>query len=133
MKYTADTKPGMGDPYWYEWSVGQKYIIDMLNPDNEIKHVELQADVALGLDDVVITYMDGHKKFVQVKHTRANDTLTFGDLVTIDTSNVDANSHISLLGELAKSWNEGKRLNFRHGYKNPRPHFCNRSTLIIHI
>lgn len=42
MKYTADTKPGMGDPYWYEWSVGQKYIIDMLNPDNEIKHVELQ-------------------------------------------------------------------------------------------
>ena len=58
------------------------------------------------MHDVVITYMDGHKKFVQVKHTRANDTLTFGDLVTIDTSNVDANSHISLLGELAKSWNE---------------------------
>ena len=29
--------------------------------------------------------------------------------------------------------NIGKRLNFRHGYKNPRPHFCNRSTLIIHI
>ena len=28
---------------------------------------------------------------------------------------------------------QGKRLNFRHGYKNPRPHFCNRSTLIIHI
>ncbi|WP_420314954.1 hypothetical protein [Dorea longicatena] len=28
---------------------------------------------------------------------------------------------------------ECKRLNFRHGYKNPRPHFCNRSTLIIHI
>ena len=26
-----------------------------------------------------------------------------------------------------------KRLNFRHGYKNPRPHFCNRSTLTIHI
>ena len=26
-----------------------------------------------------------------------------------------------------------KRLNFRHGYKNPRPHFCNRSTLIIRI
>lgn len=28
---------------------------------------------------------------------------------------------------------KSKRLNFRHGYKNPRPHFCNRSTLIIHI
>ena len=37
-----------------------------------------------------------------------------------------------------KNWREnrktvGKRLNFRHGYKNPRPHFCNRSTLIIRI
>ena len=30
-------------------------------------------------------------------------------------------------------WEDCKRLNFRHGYKNPRPHFCNRSTLIIHI
>ncbi len=35
---------------------------------------------------------------------------------------------------LQKALNKkGKRLNFRHGYKNPRPHFCNRSTLIIHI
>lgn len=24
MKYTDITKPGMGDPYWYEWSVGIK-------------------------------------------------------------------------------------------------------------
>lgn len=37
MKYSAKTKPGMGDSYWYEWSVGQQYIIDMLNPDNNIK------------------------------------------------------------------------------------------------
>ncbi len=56
MKYSAKTKPGMGDPYWYEWSVGQQYIIDMLNPDNNIKCVELQANVKLGLDDVVVTY-----------------------------------------------------------------------------
>ena len=39
MKYSAKTKPGMGDPYWYEWSVGQQYIIDMLNSDNNIKFV----------------------------------------------------------------------------------------------
>ena len=32
-----------------------------------------------------------------------------------------------------KNLSNRKRLNFRHGYKNPRPHFCNRSTLIIHI
>ena len=39
-------------------------------------------------------------------------------------------------GGIFVSWRrkeERKRLNFRHGYKNPRPHFCNRSTLIIHI
>ena len=30
MKYSAKTKPEMGDPYWYEWSVGQQYIIDIV-------------------------------------------------------------------------------------------------------
>lgn len=65
MKYSAKTKPGMGDPYWYEWSVGQQYIIDMLNPDNNIKCVELQANVKLGLDDVVVTYEGGQKLFLE--------------------------------------------------------------------
>ena len=59
MKYNSGTKPGMGDPYWYEWSVGLKYVIQMLNPDSGIEYVELQADVALGLDDVVVSYVDG--------------------------------------------------------------------------
>ena len=45
MHYTANTKPGMGDPYWYEWSVGLQYIIDMLSLDSGIAYVELQADV----------------------------------------------------------------------------------------
>lgn len=103
MNYTAGTKPGMGDPYWYEWSVGLNYIIEMLNPDNEIKYVELQADVSLGLDDVVVTYENGRKVFIQVKHTRVDDTLTFGDLVT-----KNASSHKSLLQELAIGWNKEK-------------------------
>ena len=30
MNYTEKTKPGMGDPYWYEWSVGEQQIINML-------------------------------------------------------------------------------------------------------
>ena len=102
MNYSEKTKPGMGDPYWYEWSVGQQYIIDMLNPDNNIKCVELQADIELGLDDVVVTYVNGEKLFIQVKHTRADDTLTFGDLVSIDNSKMDENSKYSLLGELRK-------------------------------
>ncbi len=108
MNYSAETKPGMGDPYWYEWSVGQRYIIDMLNPDNGIKCVELQADVKLGLDDVVVTYEDGEKLFIQVKHTRADNTLTFGNLVSVDHSKKDEKNKYSLLGELAKSWIDEK-------------------------
>ena len=37
MNYTEKTKPGMGDPYWYEWSVGEQQIINMLNEDYEWK------------------------------------------------------------------------------------------------
>lgn len=48
MNYTEKTKPGMGDPYWYEWSVGEQQIINMLNEDNNIEYVELQANVGLG-------------------------------------------------------------------------------------
>ena len=53
-----------------------------------------------------------------------------GKLVKVDerTLKVIQNNNLSK-EELFQS----KRLNFRHGYKNPRPHFCNRSTLIIHI
>lgn len=42
-------------------------------------------------------------------------------------------SKAGVLDPVLKTYLFGKRLNFRHGYKNPRPHFCNRSTLIIHI
>lgn len=104
MKYTDITKPGMGDPYWYEWSVGIKYIIDMLLPENGIKYVELQANVELGLDDVVVTYNDDNKRFIQVKHTRADNTLTFGNIVSSDKGDEDDHRRISLLNELAKSW-----------------------------
>ncbi len=94
MKYSAKTKSGMGDPYWYEWSVGQQYIIDMFNSDNNI------ANVKLGLDDVVVTYEGGEKLFVQVKHTRSDNTLTFGDLVSIDNTSEDGSHRYSLLGNL---------------------------------
>lgn len=97
--YTEKTKPGMGDPYWYEWSVGEQQIINMLNKDNNIEFVELQANVGLGLDDVVVTYNDGSVLCIQVKHTRADNTLTFADLVYSDK-----NSGKSLLAELADSW-----------------------------
>ena len=31
MINSEKTKPGMGDPYWYEWSVGEQQIINMLD------------------------------------------------------------------------------------------------------
>ena len=31
MNYSEKTKPGMGDPYWYEWSVGEQQIINMID------------------------------------------------------------------------------------------------------
>lgn len=101
MNYTEKTKPGMGDPYWYEWSVGEQQIINMLNEDNNIEFVELQANVGLGLDDVVVTYNDGRVLCIQVKHTRADDTLTFANLVYAAPK-----TGKSLLSELADSWQE---------------------------
>ena len=101
MNYTEKTKPGMGDPYWYEWTVGEQQIINMLNEDNNIEFVELQANVGLGLDDVVVTYKDGNILCIQVKHTRAEDTLTFADLVYSAKK-----TSKSLLAELADSWQE---------------------------
>ena len=106
MNYSNKTKPGLGDPYWYEWSVGEQQIINMLDENNNnIKCVELQANVELGLDDVVVSYNDGRIRCIQVKHTRVDDTLTFADLVC---SSQKASK--SLLAELADLWQkENKR------------------------
>ena len=103
MSYINASKAGLGDPYWYEWSVGLNYIIDMINPDSDIDYVELQADVSLGLDDVVVTYKNGTKLFIQVKHTRVENTLTFGNLVSSSSE-----SKMSLLHDLADAWNKEK-------------------------
>ena len=72
---------GAGNPYWYEWSVGLLYAVKMLNPDNQIKNIILQSEESQSLDDVVVTYENGTKEFIQVKHTRENDILSFSDMV----------------------------------------------------
>ena len=101
--YTSITKPGKSDPYWYEWSVGEMYLLDMLYEESNIESVAFQANISLGLDDVVVYYNDGSVKCIQVKHTRAADTLTYADLVS-----PKADGKISLLGELAESWYKEK-------------------------
>jgi hypothetical protein len=77
--YTSTTKPGKSDPYWYEWSVGEKYLLDMLYEESNIEAVAFQGNISLGLDDVVVYYKDESIKCIQVKHTRADDTLTYAD------------------------------------------------------
>ncbi|SIS43493.1 ATP-binding protein [Salimicrobium flavidum] len=103
MSSTLNPTAGAADPYWYEWSVGQRYIIDMLNPDMEIASVILQSTEAQGLDDVIVTYTNGSREYFQVKHTRNYDTVTFGNLVSVDN---DSNN--SLLKSIAKAWKEAK-------------------------
>ncbi|ASV08090.1 hypothetical protein B2G50_00125 [Leptospira interrogans serovar Canicola] len=55
------TSPGIGDPYWYEWTVGLKSIVEMLNPDNEIQSVTFQANHISGWDDIVVRHHSGKK------------------------------------------------------------------------
>src|SRR5256885_16491994 len=98
MPAPMNSTAGLGDPYWYEWSVGEAYVIDMLDPTAGIASVALQQTGRKGLDDVVVRYVNGNGRLIQVKHTRADDTLTFGDLVSGDASEP------SLLRQLADAW-----------------------------
>ncbi|MFN0252810.1 MAG: ATP-binding protein [Kofleriaceae bacterium] len=67
----------------------------MIDPASGIDYVTLQSTRLQGLDDVEVRYADGRLRCIQVKHTRVEDSLTFGDLV-------DG----GLLRELASAWKE---------------------------
>lgn len=81
---TRNLSAGIADPYWYEWSVGLYYALDMLDPNSNVKHVQLQANDSNKLDDVAIFNQDGSATRIQVKHTRVNDVFNFSDLVGTD-------------------------------------------------
>lgn len=97
-------KAGEGSPYWYEWSVGLLYIVKMLNPDNKIKTVVLQSEDNQSLDDVVITYEDETVEYIQVKHTRVNDRLTFTNMIEGDIDK-------SYLFKCSSEWKKMKNKN----------------------
>lgn len=90
---------GIGDPYWYEWLVGLLYVVQMLNPDNNISHVTLQASQTQSLDDVVLTYEDNSQLCIQVKHTREDSSFTFSNLISGD-------GHKSYLSSFSSQWKE---------------------------
>jgi hypothetical protein len=89
---------GRGDPYWYEWFVGVIEVLSFLEPGSDVRSVAFQVPGVKGWDDVVVQLRGGERRCYQVKHTRAEDTLTFGDLVQLDETQE------SLLGSLFESW-----------------------------
>lgn len=93
---------GEGSPYWYEWTVGQLYLIDMLNPDNGIKSVVLQSHDYQCIDDVIVEYNDDSIKCIQVKHTRTDNNITFNHLMQKDEIKNDN----SLIFNIAKDWQQ---------------------------
>lgn len=92
---------GVGDPYWYEWSVGLLYTLDMLIPGKNIKHVILQCAAMQGLDDIVVVHENNQAECIQIKHTRESDTFTFSDA-------------INLLKSMISDWNNAKLLGYTH-------------------
>ncbi len=94
----AHNTAGRGDPYWYEWFVGLIEVVDLIDQDSKIKSVAFQLEGVKGWDDVVVRLWDGRRRCYQVKHTRADDSLTFGDLVQHDDNGE------SLLRSLFQSW-----------------------------
>ncbi len=89
---------GQGDPYWYEWSVGLEYVLDLLGGAKNVSTVTLQKSGHKGLDDVVVAFSNGESRFIQVKHTRVADSLTFGDVVA------SGENEDSLLKHMAAGW-----------------------------
>jgi hypothetical protein len=99
---------GLHDPYWYEGGVGLLSTVDMLNPDSEIESVTFQKTGTKGLDDVVIAHRNGRTIYTQIKHTRVDDTLTFGDLVSRPSAEDGQEGVKSLLAHIAEAWREAR-------------------------
>jgi hypothetical protein len=95
---SGPSSAGRGDPYWYEWFVGVIELMRLLDAESDVRSVAFQVERVRGWDDVVVQLRDGRRRCYQVKHTRDEDTLTFGDLVRKE------GDEDSLLGALFKGW-----------------------------
>lgn len=95
---------GIGDPYFYEWTVGLEKTISLMIPEKKLKSVTIQSTSAGSLDDVVCEYLD-IIEYIQVKHTRNDTPLGFSFLIS------SSKDGISLLNKIAKSWNKLRNSN----------------------
>ncbi|RST76218.1 ATP-binding protein [Siminovitchia acidinfaciens] len=97
---------GIADPYWYEWSVGLLYALDLLCPDKDIRSIVLQASKLQGLDDVVVNFHSGEAECIQIKHTRENDSLTFSDMIR---KKDDKDNKGSYLHQFSSDWQKASK------------------------
>lgn len=92
-----NSSAGIGDPYFYEWTVGIEKVINLMIPEEKMKSVTLQSTMAMSLDDVVCEYED-YFEYIQVKHSRENKSFGFSSLL----HSTDKNK--SLMNKIANSW-----------------------------
>src|ERR1051325_4478237 len=92
---------GSAEPSWFEWKTGLLYLIELLDEDSEIISVAFQRTGTKGWDDVGVQFRDGRTRLLQLKHSRAGDRITFGDLV-----GPGEQGSSSLLRTLAGAWQE---------------------------
>ena len=101
-----DNLPGIDDPYWYEWYVGVKNIVKMLNPDNKIEYVIFQSSSHETIDDIVVGKEENIELCYQVKHSRVGANITFSNLIEKEEGNKP-----SLLESIAKGWEKSNEKN----------------------
>lgn len=97
---------GIDDPYWYEWYVGIRNIVKMLNPDNQIEYVIFQSSSHETIDDIVVGKKENVELCYQVKHTRTESNITFSSLIEKDEK-----SKKSLLESIAEGWEKTNEIN----------------------
>jgi hypothetical protein len=89
---------GSAEPYWFEWETGLLSLVEMLDEDSDIVSVGFQLHGTKGWDDVGVRLRDGTTRLMQIKHSRVDNTFTFGDLVN------GQGGEASLLRTLASAW-----------------------------
>lgn len=82
-------------------------LIELLDPDSEVSAVAFQLTGAKGWDDIGVRLKDGSTRLIQAKHTRADDRITFGDVV-YPTIKSDGEEKASLLKSLSIAWKSTK-------------------------
>ena len=78
------------------WPDGE--VVELFDSGGDVETVAFQVKGINGWDDVIVSLRGGRHRCYQIKHTRVENTLTFGDLVQHNESGV------SLLSSLFDCW-----------------------------